>query len=91
MRSKDRRVKINPERVVYPFVWAHHDDHSYIGSPFTPPSEFATKLAERESEGFGILHWNTWPLDLYFKNLSQQTWRLSMNEGYETTIRDLNN
>ncbi len=80
--------KIKDEREVYPVVWAHHDDHSYIGRPFDPPVDMVDKLKERKAEGFGIIHWTTWPLDLYFKNLSQQTWQQTINESYTTTIED---
>ncbi len=81
-------ASIKEERKVYPIVWAHHDDHSYIGRPYTPPSSMLDKLKERRAEGFGILHWNTFPLDMYFKNLSAQVWQETANEDYETTIQD---
>ena len=81
-------ASIKEERKVYPIVWAHHDDHSYIGRPYTPPSSMLDKLKERRAEGFGILHWNTFPLDMYFKNLSAQVWQESANQDYEITIQD---
>lgn len=89
--TEDARLelaKIRAEREVYPVVWAHHDDHSYIGRPFDPPVDMMEKLKERKAEGFGILHWTTWPLDMYFKNLSRQTWQQTVNESYKTTIED---
>lgn len=86
--ARQELAKIRDERKVYPVVWAHHDDHSYIGRPFDPPAKMMDKLKERKAEGFGILHWTTWPLDLYFKNLSQQTWQQTKNESYSTSIED---
>jgi hypothetical protein len=80
--------RVRDERKVYPVVWAHHDDHSYIGRPYTPPAKMVDKLNERQAEGFGILHWTTFPLDMYFKNLSAQVWQETANENYEATIRD---
>jgi len=89
--TEDARValtKIKKERKVYPIIWAHHDDHSYIGRPFDPPANMVKKLEERYSEGFGILHWMTHPLDMYFKNLSRQTWQETASESYPLTIKD---
>lgn len=81
-------AKIKEERKVYPVVWAHHDDHSYIGRPFEPPVNMVDELKERKAEGFGILHWTTYPLDMYFKNISRQVWETTINEPYTTTIED---
>lgn len=86
--ARKELANISDARKVYPIVWAHHDDHSYIGRPFDPPADMTKKLKERKAEGFGILHWTTWPLDLYFKNLAQQTWAQTENEKYASSIED---
>lgn len=87
-KAKNELKKIKEVREVYPVVWAHHDDHSYIGRPFEPPVNMVDKLKKRNAEGFGIIHWTTYPLDMYFKNLSRQVWETTINEPYTTTIED---
>jgi hypothetical protein len=75
-------------RPVIPIVWAHHDDRTYIGRPYTPYRDFAKLLAaSRSASGFGIIHWTTRPLDLYFKSLANQVWEATANEPLETTCR----
>ena len=37
------------------------------------------------SPGYGIIHWTTRPLDLYFKSLADQVWSASENETLDTT------
>jgi hypothetical protein len=66
-----------------PIVWAHHDDHRYMGKPYTPFDNFHVKLTDAGSAGFGIIHWLTRPLDLYFKSLSRQVWGNTLNESVE--------
>jgi hypothetical protein len=61
-------------RPVVPVIWAHHDDGNYIGRPYTPLAGFGTKLADAKTCGFGIIHWTTRPLDLYFKSHAEQVW-----------------
>jgi len=68
------------ERTTIPILWAHHDDHRYMGKPYTPFESFQEKLEESGSSGFGIIHWLTRPLDLYFKSLSRQVWNSTINE-----------
>lgn len=86
--ARKELTKIKEEREVYPVVWAHHDDHSYIGRPYEAPENMVDKLKSQNADGFGILHWTTYPLDMYFKNLSRQTWEATINEPYTTTIKD---
>ena len=62
-------------RAVVPVIWAHHDDGSYIGRPYTPFADFASRLADANASGFGIIHWTTRPLDLFFKSHAQQVWQ----------------
>ena len=71
---------VGSERSMIPIVWAHHDDHRYLGKPYTPFESFQDKLAESGASGFGIIHWLTRPLDIYFQSLSRQVWMQTMNE-----------
>ena len=66
---------VGAHRPVIPIMWAHHDDGHYMGRPYTPLPEFASKLADAKAAGFGIIHWTTRPLDLYFASLAKQVWR----------------
>ena len=38
-----------------PVVWAHHDDHTYIGRPYRPFGRFASILDSHNASGFGII------------------------------------
>ena len=73
-------------RKVYPVVWAHHDDHRYIGRPYIPYQNFSNLLNEVNASGYGIIHWTTHPLDLLFTGYENQVWENSENEPYEKTI-----
>ena len=48
-------AKAGEKRDVYPVIWAHHDDHRYIGRPYTPWENLSTLLEERNAKGFGII------------------------------------
>ena len=72
-------------RKIIPIVWAHHDDFTYMGRPYVPFADFAKTNAERGVQDFGIIHWTTRPLDLYFKNTGNQVWNSSQNEDYRKT------
>ena len=80
-------AKTAVHRSVIPITWAQHDDGNYVGRPYTPYESFCDKLDEMEcaKSGFGIIHWTTKPLDLYFKSLVDQTWNSSKNESIEST------
>jgi hypothetical protein len=79
--------KISAHRPVVPIAWAQHDDGHYVGRPYTPPANFQQKLSEAHAAGFGIIHWMTRPLDLYFKSLARQVWKSTADEPLETTCR----
>jgi hypothetical protein len=64
-------------RKLIPIVWAHHDDRTYIGRPYTPYVNFTNLMKSAGGSGFGIIHWTTRPLDLYFKSTVEQSWRLT--------------
>ena len=87
--AENTLTSIDADRKVYPIVWAHHDDHRYIGKPYTPYKNFYDLLQLRNSNGFGIIHWTTRPLDIYFKSLSQQVWQNSLNESLTKTVNQM--
>jgi len=73
-----RRAKlaeVGAHRALIPVIWAHHDDGNYIGRPYTPFEGFSAKLAESKAGGFGIIHWTTRPLDIFFDNHALQVWQ----------------
>jgi len=78
-------------REIYPVIWAHHDDHRYIGRPYTPWENLSDRLKATNSKGFGIIHWTTHPLDLYFTSSSRQVWKNSENESLETSVKNFVN
>lgn len=84
-RARTRRVA--QERPVIPIAWAQHDDRHYVGRSYTPWSDFSDKLADMGAAGFGVIHWMTRPLDLYFKSLGQQAWQGTRNAPLEASCR----
>lgn len=68
-----------------PVIWAQHDDGEYVGAPLRTYSRFSGKLDEWDASGFGIIHWMTHPLDLYFISHIRQTWAKSEDESLEET------
>jgi hypothetical protein len=81
--------EIGAHRPVIPVVWAHHDDGHYIGPPYTPLPEFASKLDDANAAGFGIIHWTTRPLDLYFSSLARQVWKSTQDQPLRETCGDV--
>lgn len=79
--------QIGDRRKLIPVVWAHHDDHRYIGRSYRPYASFADILKMEKASGFGIIHWTNSPHDLFFKNICRQIWLDSKNESLETTIK----
>jgi hypothetical protein len=76
---------VSRHRPVIPIVWAQHDDRSFAGRSYLPFPGFASLLRSSGSPGYGIIHWTTRPLDLYFKSLADQVWSASENETLDTT------
>ncbi len=74
---------------IFPIIWAHHDDGEYIGRPLHPHKDFLKTLSKLEAGGYGIIHWMNRPLDLYFKNHSNQVWAATDNEPYRRTCNDM--
>lgn len=88
LRDADSRAVIREagaHRPMIPVTWAHHDDGHYNGRPYTPFDAFHSRLTDAKASGFGIIHWTTRPLDLYFESLSRQTWASSRDEALPTT------
>ncbi len=80
--------EVGAHRPVIPIVWSQHDDGHYLGRPYTPLPEFASKLQDAKAAGFGIIHWTTRPLDLYFANLGKQVWKSTKDQPLSQTCRD---
>ena len=47
------------------------DDRTFVGRPYLPFPNF-TGLVKGTGTGFGVIHWTTRPLDIYFKSLAEQ-------------------
>jgi hypothetical protein len=75
--------QVQSGRKLVPIVWAHHDDRTYIGRPYTPYVNFLSLLKSSGASGFGIIHWTTRPLDLYFKSNLDQVWGTTANQPLE--------
>ena len=88
LASRTSLREIGVHRPVIPISWAQHDDGHYIGRPYLPPSEFASKLQDAKAVGFGIIHWTTRPLDLYFTSLANQVWKNSKDQPLRETCRE---
>lgn len=78
-------VKIAKKRNLVLLEWAQHDDGGYLGRPYTPPDNFADKLEEIGASGYGVIHWMTRPLDIFFKNLQNQIWSDTENQNLQQT------
>lgn len=90
MDTPERRqaiAAVGKHRPVVPVVWAHHDDGNYVGRSYRPYDDFWARLTESHAAGFGIIHWTTRPLDLYFASLSEQVWRETENRPLARIIR----
>lgn len=77
------------QRAVIPVIWAHHDDGNYIGRPYAPFTEFHAKLADAQACGFGIIHWTTRPLDLFFTSHAKQVWQRTQNQPLHATCDEM--
>jgi hypothetical protein len=85
-QTQELIARVGRNRPVNPVVWAHHDDHRYIGRPYTPWANFSELLTRSQSQGFGLIHWTTRPLDLYFTSLTRQVWQNTQNEPLKNTV-----
>jgi hypothetical protein len=80
---------IGRHRPVVPIVWAQHDDREYAGRSYTPIAGFGSMLRWSNSAGYGVIHWTTRPLDLFFKNVADQVWAGSENETLDVTTSEM--
>ena len=86
--ARFRRLLAAEGRIV-PIIWAHHDDGEYIGRAMHPHTDFHQTLSKLRASGFGVIHWMERPLDLYFKNHSNQVWAKTCNESYSRTCTNM--
>jgi hypothetical protein len=87
--SRSRIRAVAGHRPVVPVAWAHHDDGAYLGRPYMPFEDFHAKLADCRAAGFGIIHWTTRPLDLYFASLARQVWRSGRDQSLRTACEEM--
>ena len=80
---------IGRHRPVIPIVWAQHDDREYAGRSYTPFAGLGSMLRWGNSAGYGVIHWTTRPLDLFFKNVADQVWTASENETLDVTTAEM--
>ncbi|HEX4031870.1 MAG TPA: hypothetical protein VHX20_16000 [Terracidiphilus sp.] len=76
---------IGRHRPVVPIIWAQHDDREFSGRSYTPFAGLGSLLRWSNSDGYGVIHWTTRPLDLFFSNVSDQVWQASENETLDAT------
>ncbi len=86
---RDQLAKVAAGRSLVVIEWAQHDDGGYLGRPYLPPENFATKLEQTGCSGYGVIHWMTRPLDIFFKNLQNQVWSNTPNEPIERTCEKM--
>lgn len=82
-------AEVGAHRPLIPVIWAHHDDGNYLGRSYTPFSDFLAKLEEAKASGFGIIHWTTRPLDLFFTSHIRQVWQQTRNEPLRATCEHM--
>ena len=87
--NRHKLAAIGGHREVVPVIWAQHDDGNYIGRPYTPFPEFHAKLVDAKASGFGIIHWTTRPLDLFFASHIKQVWRNTEDQPLRATCGDM--
>ena len=76
---------VGRHRPVVPIVWAQHDDREYAGRSYAPFAGLGSMLQWSNSAGYGVIHWTTRPLDLFFKSVAEQVWTGSEDEALDTT------
>ncbi|MBN2296741.1 MAG: hypothetical protein JXM70_30225 [Pirellulales bacterium] len=87
--SRADLAAVGAHRPIAVIRWAHHDDGHYLGRPYLPTQKLSTKLNDARSTGFGIIHWTTRPLDIYFDSLARQTRLSTRDESLQQTCRDM--
>jgi len=71
---------VGAHRPVIPIIWAQHDDAHYLGRPYTPFEDFHSKLVDARAAGFGVIHWTTRPLGLFFFSHARQVFADTRDE-----------
>ena len=79
---------VSGRRAVIPIIWAQHDDGQYLCS-YPPLAEFYAKLADAGASGFGVIHWTTRPLDLFFVSHAKQVWRSTRDQPLRATCDEM--
>ena len=82
---QERLRVIARHRPMVPIIWAQHDDREFSGRSYTPFGGFGSMVRWSNSAGYGIIHWTTRPLDLFFKNISDQVWNSTFDETLDQT------
>jgi hypothetical protein len=80
---------VGRHRPVTPIVWAQHDDREYAGRSYVPFAGLGSMLQWSNSAGYGVIHWTTRPLDLFFKNVADQVWTGSEDETLDVTAAEV--
>ncbi len=80
---------VGRHRPVVPIVWAQHDDREYAGRSYVPFSGLGSMLQWSNSAGYGVIHWTTRPLDLFFKSVADQVWTGSEDEALDRTATEM--
>jgi hypothetical protein len=81
--------EVGAHRKVMVLPYAQDDDQGYNGRPYPPPPHLTSWLERSGCAGYGILHWTTRPLDVYFKSLSTQVWKSSRDESLPQTCEQV--
>jgi hypothetical protein len=81
--------RIGAHRQVYPVFWANHDGRGYLIRPYTPYANLTTFLRTGNCTGLSIIHWDTRPIDLYFKSLGAQLWEQTADQPLAVTAREM--
>ncbi|RME94294.1 MAG: discoidin domain-containing protein [Verrucomicrobia bacterium] len=76
---------VGARRELIPVMWAQHDDGAYVGRPYRPIPRFLDRLRAVNAGGFGIIHWTTRPLELFFRSLSEQVHAATANRPLAET------
>ena len=79
--------EVGAHRPIVPIFWAHHDDGTYIGRAYPPTVKLHSRLSQARASGFGIIHWTTRPLDLFFTAQMKQVWQNSLDQSLALTCQ----
>ena len=80
---------VGRHRKLYPVFWANHDGRGYLIRPHTPYANLSTFLRSANCTGLSIIHWDTRPMDIYFKSLGAQLWQATQDQPLAETAREM--